>query len=441
MSPGAHSAPASSPGLASAAWHSLLWLVIGNAIGCMVALLLLMPAWNAWLGEWTYGRWIMVHMNVMLYGWSSLPLVGFLLVVYGADRGPLAPWCRPVLWAWSAALGVGALTWLSGQSSGKLFLDWSGYARVLFPLAIGAVWALLAAAFVRVRAADSHASRAARAAKLLGLALLLAVPFTIYIASSPGLYPPINPDTGGPTAASQLESSLMAVAILLMLPFGLTQQKPQRRHVIPYAWLALGAESLLCVAMGRADVSHHSPAQFLSLGCLLVWVPLTPAYYAAFAWNANTRGWRKAMLAWWVLLLVSGWVMFLPGVLDNFKFTDGLVGHSFVAMAGFTSALLIFVLVQLMGEDGWIFTRSWSFHLWNWSVLGYVALMMLAGWLEGNDPAFTIVPGVARNALYTLRLMSGIMMLVASLEWFAAATEVLRQQQAAQQFAVREKTA
>ena len=55
----------------------------------------------------------MVHMNLELYGWTSLPLVGFLFRAYGADRGPTAPWCRPVLWAWSAALAVGACSWLS----------------------------------------------------------------------------------------------------------------------------------------------------------------------------------------------------------------------------------------------------------------------------------------------------------------------------------------
>ncbi len=112
--------------VAGAAWHSLLWLVTANAIGVLIAILLLFPALNRQLGEWTYGRWIMVHMNLELYGWTSLPLVGLLFRVYGADRGPAAEWCRPVLWVWSAALGVGALSWLSGYSSGKLFLDWSG---------------------------------------------------------------------------------------------------------------------------------------------------------------------------------------------------------------------------------------------------------------------------------------------------------------------------
>ena len=130
--------------IAGAAWHGLFWLVFGNAIGVMIAILLLLPSLNPWLGEWTYGRWMMVHMNLALYGWCSLPMVGFLFKVYGADRGPTAAWCRPVLWVWSAALGVGALSWLSGHSSGKLFLDWTGYARVALSSRHAALWLLLA---------------------------------------------------------------------------------------------------------------------------------------------------------------------------------------------------------------------------------------------------------------------------------------------------------
>ena len=323
----------------------MFWLVVANAVGVLLSILLLDPALNQFLGEWTYGRWIMVHINLELYGWTSLPLAGFLFKIYGAGRGRLAQWCRPVLWVWSTALYVGAFSWLSGHSSGKLFLDWSGYARILFPLAMLALWLLLVVAFAGEWHSEANANLFVRGAKLLGLLLLLAVPVLIYAASSPNYYPAINPDTGGPTGASQLESSLMIVAILLTLPFGLAKSRAERSKVILLAWIVMLAEFLLCFSLGRADISHHRPAQFLSLGSLLIWIPLTPAYYAAFAWHENTRRWRIAFLVWWSALVLTGWIFFLPGVLDHFKFTDGLVGHSLLAMAGFTSSLLIFVMV------------------------------------------------------------------------------------------------
>jgi cytochrome c oxidase cbb3-type subunit 1 len=150
---------------------------------------------------------------------------------------------------------------------------------------------------------------------------------------------------------------------------------------------------------------------------VLLWIPIAPAYYSAFAWNANTRLWRLATLWWWAVLLLTGWIFFLPGVLDRFKFTDGLVGHSFVAMAGFTSSLIVLVSVQLLGEHGWIFNRRRSFWLWQFSVIAYIVLMTVAGWIEGADPAFTIVPGPARNLIYALRLLTGVLMLAASRDW------------------------
>jgi cytochrome c oxidase cbb3-type subunit 1 len=413
--------------VAGAAWHALFWLVVANAAGVLIAILLLFPALNPLLGEWTYGRWIMLHMNLELYGWTSLPLAGFLFRVYGADRGVLAAWCRPVLWAWSAALGVGAFSWLSGHSSGKLFLDWSGTGRIFFPLAMMALWMLLAAAYKRGWNFADSKRRAGRITKLAGLFLLLLVPVVLYVASGPGYFlAAINPVTGGPTGASQLESSLMIVAILLLLPYGIAQRKEGSSRTIAIAWALLGAESLLCLALGRGDASSHLPAQYLSLGSLLAWIPLTPSYYASFSWHSNTRRWRTAFLAWWITLILTGWIFFLPGILDHFKFTDGLVGHSFIAMAGFTSSLLIFVLVQLLGEGGWVFNRTRSFYAWQTGVLAYIVVMTAAGWREGFDPAFTIVPGAERELLYSLRLAAGVLMLTASLDWLVDVSALLR---------------
>jgi cytochrome c oxidase cbb3-type subunit 1 len=353
-------------------------------------------------------------------------MLGWLFRIYGADRGPVAVWCRPVLWTWTSALLVGSLTWLAGHSSGKLFHDWSGYARIAFPAAMLTLWLLLAASLVLAWNSARNKFWSAHAVKIIGLAILLAVPFAIYVAAGPGIYPRIDPSTGGPTGESQLESSLGVVAILLIIPFGVARRQPGRNRSLAIAAIVFAAECLLCLSMNRGDISHHLPSQYLSLGSLLVWLPLTPAYYATFQWHDNTRAWRKALLWWWGFLVASGWVMFLPGVLDHFKFTDGLVGHSLVAVAGFLTALLAVVMVQLLGDDGWILTRRWSFHMWNWSVLAYVLLMFGAGWIEGNDPAFTIVPGLTRNVLYTLRLVTGILMLVSSAEWLVSASSLVR---------------
>lgn len=412
--------------MVAAAWHSLGWLLIANLIGVWLAVLLLAPDAGRWLGEWSYGRWMPVHLNFQLYGWIALPLVGWAIRLYHADRAPFAMWSRTALIAWSLSLTLGAWTWLSGRTSGKLFLDWSGYARVLFPLTILYLWGVLATAYAKSWRSQAGRSSPAHIGKIAGLALLLLVPFVLYVASSPTIYPAINPDTGGPTGASQLESTLVVVFILFLLPYGLTDRKATPNRWISVSWIVFVVEAVLCLGLGRADVSHHRPVQFVSLGSLLAWVPLVPAYFSAFEWPRPVRPWLVATCAWWGFLVPTGWAFFLPGILDRLKFTDGLVAHSILAMAGFVTSLLVVILIMLADREGTIFHSRWAFVAWHGATFAYVVLFLFAGWREGADPAFTMVPGMAREVLYAVRLILGLAMTAASAQWFWRITRKVR---------------
>ena len=412
--------------LALAAWHSLSWLLVSNCIGLLLAALLLFPKLNGWLGEWTYGRWMPLHLNLNLYGWCSLPLVVWLFKVYQVDRPPAARWSRPALWAWSTALAVGAGSWLTGHGSGKLFLDWQGFPRMLLVQAILFLWLVLAWSFRCHWNSGENISKPRRAAKLTGLFLLLFVPFMLFWAAGPGVYPPVNPDTGGPTGNSLLESSLGIILILLVLPYGLGRKARANQTMIIGAWILLVAENVLSLSLGHGNVSHHRWSEILGLGSLLLWLPLLPAYFDAFDWPAESMRWRNACLTWWELLVVSAWLIFLPGALDHFKFTDALVGHTHMAMAGLISNLNLFLLVTLLGRSGRDLNSTWAFYAWQAGTLGYVALMFLAGWLEGNDPAFTIIPGTGRNVIYSLRLVCGGLMTAATFHWWHGLTALIR---------------
>jgi cytochrome c oxidase cbb3-type subunit 1 len=74
-------------------------------------------------------------------------------------------------------------------------------------------------------------------------------------------------------------------------------------------------------------------------------------------------------------------------------------------------------------------------------VAAYIVLMTVAGWREGFDPAFTIVPGAARNALYAARLVTGILMLLASLDWLVDSMALLHESATATVPVPLEKTA
>ena len=397
--------------------HSLAWLMVANLVGLLLAALLLYPRLDRWMAELSYGRWVSVHMNLQLYGWCSLPLVAWLMKAHGVEEAGLWRWGRSALWAWSGALAVGASSWLAGHSSGKLFLDWTEYSRMLFTAALLFLWGVLAAASVVNSRKFAHTLRPIDAARLAGLAVLLAVPFAVFWAAGPGVYPPVNPDTGGPTGGSLLGSTLGIVVLLLVLPVNHPRSGRPEREILMFSWFWLGAEMVVVLVLGHGNQSHHDWAQIAGLASLLPWAILMPLYYRLFIWPASARRWLRAWLVWWVLLVVSATILFLPGVLDRFKFTDALVGHSHLAMAGFLSSLEFFILTSLPEFNEGLLDERTAFWAWQLGVVAYIVAMGVAGWYEGGQPAFTMIPGSFRDVLYGVRFAGGCLMIGATATW------------------------
>ncbi|MGB8032068.1 MAG: hypothetical protein WCF30_20655 [Terracidiphilus sp.] len=75
------------------------------------------------------------------------------------------------------------------------------------------------------------------------------------------------------------------------------------------------------------------------------------------------------------------------------------------------------------------------------AVIVYIVVVTIAGYREGFDPAFTIVPGLQRNSLHLLRLLPGIVMLNASIDWLAGDTALLRWSNSASEVFELERTA
>lgn len=392
--------------LLEAVRHAFFWMVVANGAGVLLAVLLVFPGGNLLLGEWTYGRWVPVHLNLQLYGWTSLPLVAWLISIYRIDETGPTRWAIVAVWAWSAALLLGAVTWLGGSTSGKIFLDWSGLSLDVFVAAMTLLWAVLTISWWR----DGRAW-----IRLLGLAGLAMVPVSLVFAASRSVYPPVNPDTGGPTGASLLGSTLVVVFLLLLLPRSLGRRPVGGRRTELACWIVLGVELICFVLLERPGASHRQPQQWLGLGLLLVWVPLLPRFYQAHQWEAGERRWMWAFLAWLALLIVSGWTAFLPGVLDHLKFTNALVAHSHLAMAGFTSSFLVFLVGVLTGRVRELQRGFWWWHL---SALAYVLLMVVAGIAEASDAGWVMEGGTGRNVIYALRLLCGLVLLAVSVTWF-----------------------
>lgn len=396
------------PAVSSAVRHALGWLVVGNLVGLYLAVLILFPEWQ--LAQWTYGRWVPVHLNVQLYGWTSLPLVAWLFSIYQVDASKVRPWAVAAVWAWTAALAMGVFHWLGGVTSGKIFLDWKGGALWGFIAAQVLLWWVLVAAW-RERSGGWEKLR--RSASLAGLCGLALVPLSLAFAASPAVYPPVDRTTGGPTGSSLQGSALIVVGLMLMLPRVAAVSKPGAKSrgiwiFFAISWLVFGVTE----AMGGTHFDAH---QIGSMLCLLPWVWWLPRDWAGFSWPDGSKAWRVAMFGWWGVLVVSGLLMYQPGVLDRLKFTQGLVAHSHLAMAGFTTSFCALLLVLITGKR---IGRGWSVGVWHLAVLGMIVTLALVGWQEGGGPSWMLVRPAWREWGFLIRASCGLLMLWVSVMWW-----------------------
>lgn len=419
----------------AAARHSLGWLVAANLVGVWLAVALLWPAAGDLLAPLTYGRWMPLHLNWQLYGWTALPVVGVLLVWFvdarlsGATRH-----ARLALAAWSLALVVGGVSWLSGHVSGKLFLDWSGFARPLLPAAMLLLWGLLVHHTASRWPALALGERWARGTLL---ALLLPVPALLHWASGRAVFPAVNPDSGGATGASLLGSTLGIVTIFLLLPALLRVPRlvpAQSRQICVLRklpdWAALGRLRLISnkpvwaalvlswgifAAVGHGHESHHALTQIAALAVLLAWVPLLAWHWLTHAWPAVARPWLLAALGWWALLVATGWLAFLPGWSEQLKFTHGFVAHAHLAMAGVVTsvnAVMLTVLARRPAPRG-------VFAAWQLGCAVHVAALLALGATESAHAAELFRSEAWTQALLGVRLAAGLLMTGGSVRWLA----------------------
>lgn len=154
---------------------------------------------------------------------------------------------------------------------------------------------------------------------------------------------------------------------------------------------------------------------------LLVWAWLLPRWLGRFAWPEGSRPWLFAFLAWGGVLLASAVPMFLPGLLDRIKFTNALVGHAHLAMAGMATSFAALLLTVLDPETRGAFADRAAFVLWHAGNAAHVAALAGAGALEATDPGIVFRGDLSITFFYSVRAAAGAAMLLAAGRWAARA--------------------
>lgn len=415
--------------------HALGWLAAGNLAGLVLAAMLLFPPLGDLSGPLTYGRWAAVHIDLAIYGWCSLPLLALLFHLYEPPSGDADGGGRIATWAirwWSGALAFQAVSSLTGHSSGKVFAEWSGASRWVFLSAwIFAAVAVIAGFARRFRArgrGELAESRLSLAAKGLGLAFLTAAPPALFFAASPGLYPPINPESGGATSGNTL-ASVLGVALLLALTPFLTGLRPRDGGRFSFfVFAALAGHFVFLALLGGGDHSHREPLQVAALFSSLLWLPLLFEHWRRFAWPARSRRWVWAMAAWGLVLASTGLLAGAPGMAERIKYTNTLVGHVHAAVAGLTTAWLFVLLDQIAERRGLgaagrsLFADRPAFAAWQLGSVLQVCALSLVGQAEAGSPQILWSGAAVVSWGYGLRFAGGLLMASAAWRWLRAAS-------------------
>ncbi len=402
-----NAAPSETSALNSAVRHSLGWLVFGNGVGLYLSILLLAPSMQ--LQPWTYGRWVPAHLNIQLYGWSALPLIAWLFSMLEVDRCKLSSWGTAAVWAWTSSLVLGAAHWLGGSSSGKIFLDWTGPSLWAFTAAQIILWFVLAAAWKRN---SNEWSKARRIATMIGMSGLALVPFSLIFASSPSVYPPVDRSTGGPTGSSLQGSALFVIGLMLLIP-----RVAARRNTVEKSrgiWIFFIVSWIVFGVAEWMGGTHFDLHQIGSMLFLLPWVWWLPRDWRNFTWPEGSKVWRFAMFFWWGVLVVTSLAMYQPGALDHIKFTQALVAHSHLAMAGFTTSFCALLLVLLTNQR---LGPPASVIAWHAAVIVMIAALAFMGWMEGFGPSWMLQQPAWRTAGLVIRALCGCFLLGASVSW------------------------
>lgn len=403
--------------------HSFAWLLAGLVVGLLLSALLIWPEAGNLLGALSYGRWATVHLNIQLYGWCSVPLLGLLFRWYlpreSIRSGLMA------LQAWSGALLFSMVAWLAGEVSGKPFMEWRGNPRWIMPCAMILLAIVLARGYAR-RLRDAPEQRWIIRIKAIALLAMTFVPPTLAWAADPKIYPVINPDSGGATGGSLLGSTLGIVILFLAFPWISGLPLKRRGKILPGAWILLTLHYSWFLLLDHGHRSHHEPAQIVALFSLILWWPALVVYLRAFVWPEGSSRWLAAFALWSAALLATALYTFLPGVLDGWKYTNALVAHTHIAMAGMLSCFLMLILVALSEDSARraALTHRGNFLLWNISAYAMVGSLLWLGTLEAKRPALVYFSEPASQLVYLLRLCAGLVMTIPAARWLRASLHV-----------------
>ena len=404
-----------------------LWLVVGTVYGLIAAIKLYWPE-AMQIPMLSFGRIRPIHTNIVMFGWSSMALMGLALFVI--SRTSKRPLYRPKvarigLWAWNIALLLAVITLSAGISRGP-----QEYREIVWPIMAIYAAGLLCNFYTgygtvaRREIPEVYVSNWYILGAFCWCAILVAI-----------AYLPFYQDGMGNIV---IQGYFMHNAVGMWftpLVLGVTYYALPRMLGKPIYSYALGALGFWTAILFYTLIgAHHfifSPvAWWVQTVAILFSVGMMVPVWSGFGnFFLTARGsWRKVRNDYALIFLLVGiWGYALAssqGTIEAFRsanvywhFTNFTVGHSHLAMYGFVAFCIwgaIYGLLPRITQRG---PRKSAIALHFWlAFLGgslYVVAISIAGILQGASwvAGESFIASVdAAAPLWMWRTIGGFMM-------------------------------
>ncbi|MCK8515629.1 cytochrome-c oxidase, cbb3-type subunit I [Methylonatrum kenyense] len=429
---------------------TVVWGVVGMAVGVLIAAQLIWPALNTEFPWFSYGRLRPLHTNAVIFAFGGSAL--FATSYWVVQRTCQTPLFAPKLasftfWGWQTVIVLAAITLPLGITQSK------EYAELEWPIAllIAVVWISYAVVFfgtiVKRRVRHIYVANWFYGAFIITVAVLHVVNNLVIPVSLTKSYPIY---AGAVDAMVQWWYGHNAVGFFLTAGFlGMMYYfvpKQANRPIYSYRLSIVHFWALISIYMWAGPHHLHYtalPEWAQSLGMVFSLILLAPSWGGMINGIMTLSGaWHKlrtdpilkfliVSLSFYGMATFEGPMMSIKTVNALSHYTDWTVGHVHAGALGWvafiTFGAIYHLIPRLYGREQMHSVKAIELHFWiaTIGVVLYIAAMWIAGVMQGlmwravNEDGtltYTFIESlVATYPYYMVRLLGGVLFLAGML--------------------------
>jgi cytochrome c oxidase cbb3-type subunit 1 len=425
---------------------TVVWGIVGMAVGLLIAAQLLWPALNfdtSWL---SYGRLRPLHTNAVIFafGGSGLFATSYYVVQRTCHQRLFLPWlAKFTFWGWQLVIVSAAITLPLGMTQAKEYAELEWPIDILITLVWVAYGVVFFGTLATRRVKHIYVANWFYAAYIITIALLhvvnnLAIP--VDFAKSYPIY------SGTVDAMVQWWYGHNAVGFFLTAGFlGIMYYfvpKQANRPIYSYRLSVVHFWALISIYMWAGPHHLHYttlPDWAQSLGMVFSLMLLAPSWGGMINGIMTLSGaWHKlrtdpilkfmiVALSFYGMSTFEGPMMSIRTVNALSHYTDWTIGHVHAGALGWVAMITVGALYNLIprvyGRESMYSTRLIDIHFWTTTigVVLYISSMWIAGVMQGlmwravNDDGtltYSFIESLEQTyPFYAVRLAGGALVL------------------------------